>query len=424
MPKNRNTRRRKLPGQRVIGKSRVGLDPNWYTNNDADFSGKQITVSEGHRWPPPKGEGLVDEGGDFYTSKSYVANQKLSIVRLLSNVNDPGNKVESITPLYPAGAVDQFSPGPLTPKFPPTLEYSNSKMDQLGATAIAQCKPGEPIADLATFLGEIIKDGLPALPLVNIFKERGSPRKGASGEYLNYQFGTRPLVKDVKDLVHAVTHSGQVLAQYERDSGKVVRRSFAFPSEDTTTETNANGFNTIPYGSGPGWTTSMATYGMSAGGAVRLSRKVTRRVRFSGAFTYHLPAGYNSSEKMKEYSSKFNTLTGGELTIESLWKIAPWSWAVDWFSNAGDVISNLDDFKRQGLVMHYGYLMVHTIVQDTYSQTWPTVNNNRPVVSPLIFVTETKQRRKANPFGFGVSWDGLSPFQLSIAAALGLNRGR
>jgi hypothetical protein len=38
------------------------------------------------------------------------------------------------------------------------------------------------------------------------------------------------------------------------------------------------------------------------------------------------------------------------------------------------------------------------------------------------FEVVTKRRTEANPFGFGVSWKGLSPFQLSIAAALGISR--
>jgi len=70
------------------------------------------------------------------------------------------------------------------------------------------------------------------------------------------------------------------------------------------------------------------------------------------------------------------------------------------------------------MVMRYGYMMESTIVKDTYN----SVDSKKLQTSPISLVLETKQRVKANPFGFGVSWDGLSPFQYSIAGALGLSR--
>jgi len=108
---------------------------------------------------------------------------------------------------------------------------------------------------------------------------------------------------------------------------------------------------------------------------------------------------------------------------EDLWELAPWSWAVDWFSNAGDVISNVNSFQIDGTVLAYGYMMEHTIISDTYTLTGVTDVNGDPVAIPtLTLVTETKVRQVANPYGFGVSWDGLSSFQASIIAALGISR--
>jgi hypothetical protein len=114
--------------------------------------------------------------------------------------------------------------------------------------------------------------------------------------------------------------------------------------------------------------------------------------------------------------AKANQLLGLDITPDTLWNLAPWSWAADWFSNIGDITSNMSSFQ-QGLVMRYGYQMEHTIVSDTYSSVDKSLRTH-----PLTFVVETKQRVKANPFGFGVTWEGLSPFQLSIAGALGLSK--
>jgi hypothetical protein len=115
---------------------------------------------------------------------------------------------------------------------------------------------------------------------------------------------------------------------------------------------------------------------------------------------------------------------GLEITPEVLWNIAPWSWAVDWFTNAGDVLANTSDFGDQGLVMKYGYIMEHSFVRDVYfyEGSFGSPLGGSIKIPPLALVSETKLRRKANPFGFGITWDGLNPFQLSIAAALGLSR--
>jgi len=88
------------------------------------------------------------------------------------------------------------------------------------------------------------------------------------------------------------------------------------------------------------------------------------------------------------------------------------------------VLNNFWKFKVEGLVMRYGYLMEHSIVRDTYTIDGTGLKSEFLPIQPLVLVTETKIRRKANPFGFGLKWDGLSPFQLSIAAALGLSKGR
>jgi len=94
---------------------------------------------------------------------------------------------------------------------------------------------------------------------------------------------------------------------------------------------------------------------------------------------------------------------------------------VDWFSNAGDVINNVTNRTVHSQVLQYGYLMEHTIVKDTYTRPVSSFNNGAPCGSSTL-VTETKKRVRANPYGFGVSWEALSPFQLSILSALGITR--
>jgi len=125
---------------------------------------------------------------------------------------------------------------------------------------------------------------------------------------------------------------------------------------------------------------------------------------------------------MDRHALEAKKLLGLTLTPDTLWNAAPWSWAVDWFSNTGDVISNVTDSVTDGLVMRYGYIMEHSIVKNIYSLTKPGTLNPDVRVPSITLVVETKKRRRANPFGFGLSWGSLSLRQQAIALALGLTR--
>jgi hypothetical protein len=150
-----------------------------------------------------------------------------------------------------------------------------------------------------------------------------------------------------------------------------------------------------------------------------LERKVTTRRWFSGAFTNYVPpsaefGGLSAATK----------LLGLDLTPEVIWEVTPWSWAVDWFTNAGSIISNYTAFEIDGLVMRYGYIMEHVVSVNSYYHEGPTGTIFGDAARPPVmeFVTETKSRRRATPYGFGLDMGALSGFQQSIIAALGLSR--
>jgi hypothetical protein len=108
-----------------------------------------------------------------------------------------------------------------------------------------------------------------------------------------------------------------------------------------------------------------------------------------------------------------------------LWNIAPWSWAVDWFTNTGDVIHNISTLGFDGLVMQYGYAMRQsTLLSD---QRFVTTGSAGRIPFGWEFqrqeVLEYKQRIAANPYGFGITDLSLSSRQLGILAALGLTQG-
>jgi hypothetical protein len=294
---------------------------------------------------------------------------------------------------------------------------------QLGTIAIARCKPTNQVSNLSTFLSETYRDGLPKLFGATLWKERTRAARAAGGEYLNKEFGWDPLVGDVRTLARNITHAHAVLSQYERDSGQVVRRRYTFPVEQTsTTSLVVSNFTPVLV---PDGNSHFAFWG---GGNPRTNvykhSTSWKQVWFSGAFTYHLPSGYRSRNAMAEYAAKADVLLGLNLSPETVWNALPWTWAIDWFSNAGDVVSNLSDWATDGLVLKYGYVMEHSFFTDTYFQMdeQGLLKGSYFHTSPVIACVETKRREVATPFGFGLNWSGLSPRQLAIAAALGLTR--
>jgi len=380
-----------------------------------DLSGKQFTASEGHPFHQSKVKGLVDLGGNFSTTKSYVEGFPTKKSGTYSyrdaDIRETYTGASFILPV---------STSNLQSLFPPSLSSSDAELNKAGTTAIARCEPTNSVANVAAFLGELLHDGIPAIAGSSFWRDRTDLARKSGEEYLNYQFGWRPLVDDVKSVGRAVIHARNVLEQYEKDSGKVVRRRYNFPIERTRQELVRSSTAATPL-----ITPKNTRFIDGTVGAWSVVREIERTKWFAGAFTYYLPSGYDSRNVMDRYAAEAEKLFGLSLSPEVLWQLTPWSWAVDWFSNAGDVLHNLTAFAKNGLILRYGYIMEHTRVRDTYScGPLITSRGERVPIAPISFVTETKLRRQASPYGFGVSWDALSTFQSSILAALGITRRR
>jgi len=370
-----------------------------------ELHGSQITDSEGHPFKHRTGANKGDIGGDFYTVKQYVIDAK-STVRLNESYSQNGFTYHTQyegTPL-PIAFNDSH--------FPPIVPFADhvDSLDELGATAVNIVKPTNSVADLAVSLGELRTEGLPKLPGIHSWQSRARAAKKAGSEYLGVQFGWLPFVGEIKNVSHGVTESERILSQYIRDSGKLVRRRIEFPVTESF-ESEVLAHNVPDYGQ----ITSHLLAQMPSGDVIRDIKTTTKEV-FSGGFTYHLPGDMPGFDGIRDQSLYAKKILGLDLSPDTVWNLTPWSWAIDWFSNTGSVVSNLSDYALDGLVMRYGYVQRHVVVSHSYRHT------SLPSVPPIIFVTETKMRQRANPFGFGLQWNGLSPRQLAIAAALGIKR--
>jgi len=324
--------------------------------------------------------------------------------------------------------------------FPPDESSSRAALVSKGAIAVAAVAPTNPIASVASAVGELLQD-VPKVPGIKLWENRLAALgtvAAAGSEFLNYQFGIAPTISDMMSFLEGVHKVDKLVDQFIRDSGRVVRRSFHFPKERSQTETWFGPDQQVQAPPGQYYLNSAGAYANDAapnyGTAipshpVKRIRVTERDTWFSGAFTYHLPSWYDSHDR-NDRRLLMAKLFGAEPDLNTLWQLTPWSWAVDWFSNAGSFVKNLQAMISYGQILRYGYVMETTTTTDTYISWgptqpigWPgTIKKPYPTLSDVTLRTTTKKRIKANPFGFGVSWDGLSPTQLAITAALGITR--
>nr|UJQ85083.1 MAG: hypothetical protein 1 [Leviviridae sp.] len=379
--------------------------------------GSQTTYSEYHTgWKRNIRSGFTGNvGGDFYTTRTWVeCNMAPQTLKRLRDFGSNKYTDTYVGPIVAPGII----PGHPDYGGPDQTLTNVSELDKLGASIVAQCSPTNSVADLSVALGELI-GGLPKLGFHLWEGITHSALKSGASDYLNLSFGWKPMVNDILKFGYAVQNANLLMKQYERDAGRLVRRRFELEPQHSV---QGKVYKTTAT---PIWgpQTSNLLVGIAEEGDCTIVDENTTRRWFSGAFCYHLPSNYYARGQLGKIATYADKLLGIELTPETLWNLAPWSWAVDWFTNAGDVLSNISDWKTDGLVMPYGYVMEHVFRKRTVYCKGRTIWGN-PTVSPTSYIFESKTRRAANPFGFGMTWGGLSPRQLSIAAALGLSNKR
>jgi len=382
------------------------------------YHGSEFTYSIGHN---PENISLAhgDEGGYFYNVKKKIAKPYRVVAKHFEGNYPPSNPVNSGWTLD--GKYACSCPIALTgtnPVFPSAIDSSSTTLNAWGTKAIDACKPTSGGADLSVALGELVNEGLPSVIGLNSWRDKTFAARNAGDEYLNVEFGWVPLVSDLSSFMSSVKDSHSIMEQYVRDMGRPVRRRFDFPEIKTenTTLLSSNKVADIAPGGGS------TDYPSSTGGAwYRTERTVINRW-FSGAFVYGTPLQNENVTKAYGFAQSADQVLGLSLTPDVLWNLSPWSWAIDWAWNIGNVLSYTSDAMTHGLVMRYGYVMEHTSHIYEYNLIGATIKGEPLPQLTSAVVTETKKRVQANPFGFGSTWAGLSAAQWAILAALGVSR--
>jgi hypothetical protein len=287
---------------------------------------------------------------------------------------------------------------------------ADSVLNPLGATAISRSNPINPSFSSVAVMREFRSDGIPSLPVLNAWKDKTKSLINKPGdEFLNVEFGWLPLVSDIRNFARTVRDHTKLLQDLREGSGKNTRVGYHFPevkNESTTTG------NILIYTAG--------NSGVTHSSPGRHFMTQTKKTWFSGCFTYHLPVSDNQMGKAMKYMAYADKLLGVKPTPGQIWQSSPWTWALDWFANTGDVMDNISHMGQDGLVMKYGYLMDYVSTKDIWFVDANVSGTASYSQGSTTRIRENKKRIPASPYGFGVSDADLSSVQKAVIAALGL----
>jgi hypothetical protein len=374
-----------------------------------------------------------DSNRSFQGSKSFIT-------------QDPHDAGTQVTLNWKNAITRSFSSDVLgfpdwTPPLPDVVEPSIGdfvfELNSSGTKFISGYRPGNPVMQLGTFVGEL-RD-IPRIPLT--LHKRGKFFSELGSEYLNVEFGWKPFLNDLVGMYKLQQTIKSRLERLVRDNGLSIRKR---SKKRVTTDlvTLCQGILSTPWGSlgdpSTGGNTLLDGYNLCGPFGVgnyfgtvgqadyRYDIRTITTDWEIGTFKYYVPDIGSDQWTARAIGALF----GAKPTPSSLWQIMPWSWLIDWFSNVGDILSNLSSnaVDNETLTNCFAMKTVNKSHIVTVSNSWDgqtgsgynyPAGSGNPVYSRLEL---TKMRQQASPFGFGLSWPDFTPRQLAILAALAVSR--
>jgi hypothetical protein len=227
-----------------------------------------------------------------------------------------------------------------------SIAHSTAETTAVGPTQlnVAMTPPvyyGSPQADIDTAF-QYLKPDLTALSVPNFFlelddvmklfqlwKRKLGLAKNLAGLHLNYAFGWKPFLSDIKQMVAVLTGLMDKLKAFEEQANKICKSHYFFPSETTSKS------GSFIYGGSHkcNW------YG-----------KVTR-TKSAGLIFRALP--FQVTEPYMRMLRAYLDALGFELNPRIIWDAIPFTFVLDWFFGIG---SWLDTHKYDTLEIPFVYV--------------------------------------------------------------------
>jgi len=294
-----------------------------------------------------------------------------------------------------------------TPLSTPTLSGDLSAA-AWGPEAFAKMKPTKPEFNFANALYELRE--------VTKSLRQGTKQLSDIGNYhLAFEFGWKPLLQDIANLVIAQKQAQQRLKQLLRDNGRPVRRRvLIYENEELISQSNTVSVSI--------WSPVLNTYYYRNDPSSLNTTVRKERIWASARFRYWLPEGPRDIRWKK---SMLRRLYGLSVSPSVVYNAIPWTWMIDWFTNVGDMVENLDAGVADRLAADYCYVMRDVKVEARrQAQIYLKTLTGKPIVyhGNSWNSAFSKSRSKGTPFGFNVNEASLSSHQLGILGALGLSK--
>jgi len=252
--------------------------------------------------------------------------------------------------------------------------------------------------------------------------------------FLNHVFGWVPFLGDVASSYGSIVKQQQHLDQLKRDNGRWIHREGTLFKTEDIVNWDDHVSNDAPLV----WPT-LVSYLYKFPDPSRPNRfgytttytRLIDEVWFAASFRYYW---WELDPSIRRHlSSSLNAINdvrlklkihGANVSPTHIWKATPWTWIYDWFSNTTKVFENVESVLLDNLTSRYAFVMRHrlkTCVNDS------TIHANVGGTQQDIFChweqfIETKDRKRASPFGFSLLNHDLSAKQLAILATLGISR--
>lgn len=281
--------------------------------------------------------------------------------------------------------------------------------------AAAKTNPGKPTVQLPVFIFELRE-------IPRLIRDTGRtllgkpPGKGIAGKagsaYLGWQFGWKPLIKDLTDLV---TFASAV----EKRKQKL---------RDLVTKGGYRGKYSLNGGHGAtGENSYDIVWSMYPWCKLRITSTTTVKRWAVVHWEPNLPPGILSDDAaLTNYARKSVLALHRQQILSNIWEALPWSWLIDYFTNIGNMLEATDN--------SVAVLSSDTICVMTHRKTigTPTIleYDNFPGVFDYTLkfslgatgIRETKERYLASLSPFRSSIPILTDGQLGILSALGAQR--
>lgn len=315
--------------------------------------------------------------------------------------------------------VSKFAADVITPGTHYSSELDGSSY---GATGWKRFRPGNPTADLGVFVGEfrdvprMLKDT--AKFFTNAWRAAGGtlkkPSRALANHWLSTQFGWLPFINDLRKFHRTYVTMNERIAQIRRNNGRWVRRGGTVMEDNDSTVISSSSTATGHWPSLPSY---LYKNSQVTGSQTKSLHRITR-VWFEGSFRYWIPNIESRTWEKRAVAELYGAMPNPAL----VWELTPFSWLVDWMSNVGDVVANMDNGWADNLVARYAYVMKSVEVVGEFTSTCDLKDTT--LHNSWDFLVSWKTRGGASRFGFGLTEANFSPRQWSILAALGIQRYR